>query len=224
MYGHQRFRIFDPSHSIIWFATCRRKRRWQATALQENQRRAQIQGYARSLPFVSLPDALDSLLAVDVHSPVMRQREGGDARVIAIRNDEVTMHSVGDEQAVWKLEHEYWRFVEANDLNSYRGLWHDDFLGWPSMDEAPVRKVHITGWITSQTAKGLAFKLTNFKEGDLQVTGDDAVTCYWVTHSWLDAAGNGESHTLRHLHAWRKTAAGWRILGGMSMQVPASPR
>jgi len=58
------------------------------------------------------------------------------------------------EQTLWNLEHQYWRYVEDNDLQNYLGLWHKDFLGWPSTSAAPVDKDHITDWITSQTSKG----------------------------------------------------------------------
>src|SRR5882762_9732433 len=68
-----------------------------------------------------------------------------------------------DEQTLWKLEHAYWHYVEKNDLAAYSDLWHKDFLGWPYVSAAPVRKDHITDWITSQTAKGLAFKTVEFK-------------------------------------------------------------
>src|SRR5882724_9530226 len=58
-----------------------------------------------------------------------------------------------DEHTIWNLEHAYWRYVETNDLTAYSSLWHEDFLGWPSVSSSPVRKDHITDWITSQTSK-----------------------------------------------------------------------
>jgi hypothetical protein len=64
-----------------------------------------------------------------------------------------------DEQTLWNLEHAYWRYVQDNNLLAYSGLWHKDFLGWPSVSAAPVHKDHVTDWITSQTSKGLAFKV-----------------------------------------------------------------
>jgi hypothetical protein len=76
-----------------------------------------------------------------------------------------------DEETLWKLEHDYWRFVEANDLAAYSTLWNKDFLGWPSVSAAPVRKDHITDWITSQTSKGLTFKTVELKPAAVQVTG-----------------------------------------------------
>src|SRR5438132_14042975 len=129
-----------------------------------------------------------------------------------------------DEETLWKLEHDYWRYVEANDLAAYSNLWHKDFLGWPSVSAAPVRKDHITDWITSQTSKGLAFKTGEFKPAAIQVTEDVAVACYWITFKWLDKDGNGAANTIRITHVWLRTGNDWRIKGGMSMPEPDTPR
>ena len=133
-----------------------------------------------------------------------------------------TRDSRKDEETLWKLEHDYWRYVEANDLAAYSNLWHKDFLGWPSVSAAPVRKDHITDWITSQTSKGLTFKAGEFKPAAAQVTGDMAMVCYWITLKWVDKDGNGPLQTIRITHAWRKTGGEWQIIGGMSMPETSS--
>ena len=129
-----------------------------------------------------------------------------------------------DEQTLWNLERAYWRYVQDNDLSAYSNLWHKDFLGWPSVNAAPVHKDHITEWITSQTRKGLVFKTGEFKPAAIQVTGDVAMACYWITFKWLDKDGNGAPRTLRITHAWLKTGNDWQIIGGMSMPEPNTPR
>jgi ketosteroid isomerase-like protein len=110
--------------------------------------------------------------------------------------------------------------VEHNDLAAYSDLWHENFLGWPSVSSAPVRKNHITDWITSQTAKGLALKTVEFKPGAIQVTGDVAFACYWVTFRWVDKEDSGAPHTFRITHAWVRSGKDWHIIGGMSMPEP----
>ena len=125
--------------------------------------------------------------------------------------------TAGDEQRLWELEHAYWRYVENNDLASYSNLWHQDFLGWPSISAAPVHKDHITDWITSQTSRGFVFKTGEFKPAALKVTGDVAFVCYWITFRWLDKEGKPTEHRLRITHAWVRSGKDWRILGGMSM-------
>ena len=45
-----------------------------------------------------------------------------------------------DETQIWNLEKAYWDYVKANDLEKYRALWHEDFLGWPFVSPQPVGK------------------------------------------------------------------------------------
>src|SRR5438067_2080894 len=105
-----------------------------------------------------------------------------------------------DEETIWSRERAYWRYVENNDLASYSDLWHENFLGWPAVSSAPVRKDHITDWITSETSKGLAFKAGEFKPGAIQVTGDVAFACYWISFRWVDKDGTGPTHTSSITH------------------------
>ncbi len=140
--------------------------------------------------------------------------------VIAILTAGTAAASETDEQTIWKLERAYWQYVEKNDLESYANLWHDNFLGWPSVSPAPVHKGHITDWITNQTSKGLTFKAGEFKPADLKVTGDVASCCYWITLHWLDRDGKGTPSTIRITHAWLRLGGEWRIISGMSMPEP----
>jgi ketosteroid isomerase-like protein len=129
-----------------------------------------------------------------------------------------------EEETLWTLERAYWRYVENNDLAAYSNLWHQNFLGWPWVSAVPVHKDHITDWITSQTSQGLIFKSVTFKPAAIQVTGDVASVCYWITLKWLDKEGNGAPHTIRITHTWLKTGEDWRIIGGMSMPEQETAR
>ena len=122
-----------------------------------------------------------------------------------------------NEQAVWKLEADYWKFVKAVDLEGYRGLWHVNFVGWPSSSAQPARKGHITDWITGLTGKGLRLQWYSIEPAASQATENIVITHYWVTAFWSDAKGNGDPpETNRITHTWIKTPTGWQILGGMS--------
>lgn len=125
-----------------------------------------------------------------------------------------------DEEAVWKLERSYWEYVKAEDLKSYLGLWHPNFVGWPSVSPQPQRKDHITDWITANTAKGLHLTSYALKPADSQATGNLVVVHYWVTLSWGDKNGPGEPHTLRITHTWIRGDKSWQIISGMSSPEP----
>ena len=127
-----------------------------------------------------------------------------------------------DEQTVWNLEHAYWRYAQVSDLTSYLALWHKDFLGWPASYAAPTPKDHITDWITSQTRKGLALKTIEFKPAGIQIRGNLAATCYWVTFKWANKDGGGVVHTTRFTHIWLKNDKDWQIISGMSMPEPVT--
>jgi len=123
-----------------------------------------------------------------------------------------------DEQAVWKLEHSYWEYVKAQDLPSYKALWHDDFLGWPSSSSEPVRKDHIADWITRYAAKGLHLQSYVLKPAASQKSGQLVVVHYWVTMMWAGADNSEQAETIRVMHTWLKGEKGWQIISGMSMR------
>jgi len=85
-----------------------------------------------------------------------------------------------DTDKLWSLEKAYWEYVQANDLQKYRSLWHTDFLGWPSVSPEPLRKDHITDWITAHTSKSETLKSYDLERLTTQVTGDIATTTYRV--------------------------------------------
>ena len=127
-----------------------------------------------------------------------------------------------NEKAVWKLETTYWEDVKALDLDSYKNLWHENFVGWPYSNSQPARKDHITDWIKAHTDKGATMVWYELKPADSMATGNVVVTAYWLTSLWADKTGHGEPVTQRVTHTWIRTANGWQIITGMSATVPAN--
>ena len=125
-------------------------------------------------------------------------------------------HQSQDEQSVWKLEHDYWEYVKAVDLDRYRNLWHTNFLGWPSVSPRPARKDHITDWITAHSEKGERLQSFTLDEADSQATENLVVVHYWLTATWGSKDAVGKPSTLRMTHTWIRTPGGWKIISGMS--------
>ena len=124
-----------------------------------------------------------------------------------------------NEKAVWKLEHSYWEYVKAADLERYRSLWHPNFVGWPSSSATPARKDHITDWITKYQKKGLHLESYTLEPAASQATANVVVTHYWIADRWVDKNGVGQAKPSRITHTWIRTPAGWQIIGGMSAAV-----
>ena len=89
-----------------------------------------------------------------------------------------------DETQIWNLEKAYWEYVKANDLEKYRALWHENFVGWPSVNAAPVRKDHITDWLTNNTSRGLKLQSSAIEQLAVRVTGDVAIDHYRIKADW----------------------------------------
>src|SRR5262245_47910842 len=134
-------------------------------------------------------------------------------------------NSTKDEVQVWQLEKAYWEYVKANDLEKYRTLWHDNFVGWPFVSPAPVRKDHITDWITSNTSKGIKPQSYSIEQLAVQVTGDIATNYYRIDLKWANGTGaEVRTDKMRIMHAWIRTQNTWQIIGGMSAPVNADGR
>jgi len=127
-----------------------------------------------------------------------------------------------DTMKLWALEKDYWEYVKADNLQKYLTLWHADFLGWPYISPDPLRKDHITDWITAHTSKGESLKSYDLEPLITQVTGDVATTTYRVRLVWSGPAGAGQPATIRVIHTWVRNPGGtWQIISGMSAPTNA---
>jgi len=128
--------------------------------------------------------------------------------------------SAKQEAQVWNLEKAYWEYVKTNDLEKYRALWHEDFLGWPFVSSAPLRKDHITDWITSNTSKGVRLQSYSIERLAIHVTGDVAIDHYRIKATWANNEGaEVRTDAFRITHTWIRTLDNWQIIGGMSAPV-----
>ena len=130
--------------------------------------------------------------------------------------------SAKDETQVWQLEKAYWEYVKGNDLEKYRTLWHEDFVGWPFISAGPVRKDHITDWITANTSKGIKLQSYSIEQPAIQITGQIAVNYYRINATWANGEGAQiRTDRFRITHTWIRSGSTWQIIGGMSAPVNA---
>jgi|SRR6516162_2481031 hypothetical protein len=144
------------------------------------------------------------------------------ALFVALAGTAFAQNSGKDETQVWQLEKAYWEYVKASDLEKNRALWHENFLGWPFISSAPVRKDHITDWITANTSKGIKLHWYSIEQLAIQVTGDAAIDYYRINATWANSEGvEVRADKLRITHTWIRTGGTWQIIGGMSSPVNA---
>lgn len=129
------------------------------------------------------------------------------------------MNAEESEAAVWQLEEAYWRYVKANDLEGYRTLWDERFVGWPGFAEHPVGKANITDWIPPlHTDPDRLYDYRVQKEA-VRAFGDSVVVHYFYWESWRDAKTGAvvqENDPRRITHTWQRRGDSWQIITGMS--------
>lgn len=139
---------------------------------------------------------------------------------VALATAAFAQDSAKEEAQVWNLEKAYWEYVKGNDLEKYRALWHEDFLGWPFVSSAPVRKDHITDWITANTSKGVKLHSYSIEQLAIHVTGDVAIDHYRIKATWANYEGaEVRTDAFRITHTWSRANGEWQIIGGMSAPV-----
>ena len=128
--------------------------------------------------------------------------------------------SARDQLQIWNSEKAYWEYVKGNELEKYRALWHENFVGWPFVSPAPVRKDHITDWISANTSKGITLQSYSIEQLAIQVTDNIAINYYRIKATWANGEGaEVRTHRLRITHTWIRTQGTWQIIGGMSSPV-----
>jgi catechol 2,3-dioxygenase-like lactoylglutathione lyase family enzyme len=116
---------------------------------------------------------------------------------------------------IWQMEENYWKYVKTNDLHSYRTLWDEQFIGYPSTNTI-AGKEHITDWITDMykdKSRKFNYELTRKVEN---VFDNIVIVLYDVTQIWTNDKNEIlEKTTYKITHTWKKTEKGWLIIGGM---------
>jgi ketosteroid isomerase-like protein len=117
---------------------------------------------------------------------------------------------------VWSLEDDYWRFVKAGDVQSYRTLWHESFIGWPCHEDRPVGKSAIGNWVQEIRDKKVSFTSELTREG-AQEFGNIVVVHYRVTmvSTYPDGRVEGRGQISKITHTWMRVGNTWQIIGGM---------
>ncbi len=124
------------------------------------------------------------------------------------------------QKEVWAAEETMHRSEQQRDMKLFLSLWDDNFVGWPDYEPRPVRKPEIVeGTVEEfQTPQTPGPALPAPKPEAIGMFGDFAITHYF----WPEADQTSPT-VFRTTHTWQKGPQGWRIIGGMSCEVPRPP-
>lgn len=121
------------------------------------------------------------------------------------------------ENEAWKMEEKYWDYVQKNDTITYKTLWHNDFIGYPTFGEGVSNKSQIAIWIPKlHVDSNLKFSYKLYKKG-VNAIEDVVIAFYDVDFIWTDTENNMvRKVTKKVTHTWKNYDETWLILGGMS--------
>ncbi len=116
------------------------------------------------------------------------------------------------EAEIFAGEEAYWQYVNARDVDGFLSLWHERFRGWPCGAPTTSTNVNmradISDWFAGFERDGASTTIEN--EG-VVVDEDFAITYVAAATTTSD----GKTSHIKLVHTWRRTADGWKIIGGM---------
>ncbi len=121
------------------------------------------------------------------------------------------------EDEAWKMEELYWEYVQKSDTVSYKTLWHNNFIGYPSFGDGVSDKSKIAIWIPElHQDPDLKYSYTLHKKASNAI--DDVVMVFYDTdYFWTNKEDQVDrKETYKFTHTWKKVDGKWVILGGMA--------
>ena len=126
------------------------------------------------------------------------------------------------EEAVWALEESYWRYVEENDIEKYKSLWDERFIGWPGGSERPVEKTNIADWIGPLHSDPNRIFKSEINREAVRAFGD-VVVVHYSYRGYFISKDSGEVIEQWELgkitHTWQRRGDSWQIITGMAGRI-----
>jgi Domain of unknown function (DUF4440) len=128
-----------------------------------------------------------------------------------------TMTKESIENQAWQMEERYWDYVQRIDTTTYKLLWHDDFVGYPSFGDGVSNKSKIAVWIAElHQDSTLKFSYKLYKKA-VNAIDDVVIVFYDADEIWTDKEDKiVRKETYKFTHTWKKYNDNWVILGGMA--------
>jgi len=135
----------------------------------------------------------------------------------AIGPAQVQLQQLSPQQKeVCNKEETHFRFLQEKNFKGYMSLWDDHVIGWPDYEVRPVGKPAIESSVGDEFKRQTSAK-------PLPAPNPEAVSLFGdvaITHYFWPESNKSDPSVHRITHTWQKSPDGWRIIGGMSCEVP----
>ena len=155
---------------------------------------------------------LSSLTLVIINSCKEKNNDAEKSEVAVVPVSKETL-----ENEAWQMEEQYWNYVGNNDTTSYKKLWHDAFIGYPSFGDGVSDKSKIASWIPKLYEDKSRIYSVKLNRKAVNSIADVVIVFYDYDRFWTDEQNNIlEKNTFKITHTWKKVGDTWLILGGMA--------
>ncbi|MHA2032899.1 MAG: nuclear transport factor 2 family protein [Candidatus Kariarchaeaceae archaeon] len=119
---------------------------------------------------------------------------------------------------VWRLEELRVEYIKARDVENFRAMYHQDFIGWPSRVTSPVEHSDLGYRIIEAIEKGRELPQIRLRREAVQIFDNIAIVHYASSRSYLSESDDDTigDKWMKVTHTWMRVGVTWKIIGGMA--------
>ncbi len=117
---------------------------------------------------------------------------------------------------IWASEEAYFANLYKANYDEVLVLVDDQFLGWPGGLPQPIGREESARFMKQLIPKPTSCTIRIERAG-IRVLGTVALTQYTLHINCSDPTDASKTQSSRITHTWVKEGAGWKLLGGMSI-------
>lgn len=123
------------------------------------------------------------------------------------------------QETIWSLESAYFTALYRAEYGKVEALVHPAFLGWPDGLPGPLDAEGSAGFMRKLVTKPAPCRIEIERAG-IEVQGTVALTQF-VVHAHCTGDDATTTKSSRICHTWVRVGPEWKLLGGMSRDLPA---
>ena len=156
--------------------------------------------------------------AVRIHSGSRTQENSLGIYFNSGGSPRFSFSAVHEQHEVWRLEEIRAEYVNARDVENFRAMYHEDFIGWPSRVKAPVGQSELGYKIIEAIKEEREIPPVRLRREAIQIFGDVAIVHYSSSRSAISESDGGtdSGKWMKITHTWMRVGDTWKIIGGMA--------
>lgn len=123
---------------------------------------------------------------------------------------------------VWNLEELRVKYIKSRDVDNFRAMYHENFIGWPSQATSPVGHSDLGYRIIEAIEEGRDLPRVRIRREAVRIFENIAIVHYASSRSFGSDSDDDPSNGkwIKVTHTWMRVGDTWKIIGGMAASLP----